>query len=51
MPRRGIYPGLRDLIGPVVLRVDDDGAIGAFQKCLHEEVGCAFGLALAKPRA
>jgi tetratricopeptide (TPR) repeat protein len=44
--------GIRYLIGPECLRVDDnDGAIEAFQKCLHEEVGCAFGLALAKLRA
>ncbi len=44
--------GVRYLIGPECLRVgDNDGAIHAFQKCLHEEVGCAFGLALAKLRA
>ncbi len=41
--------GIRYLLGPECLRVgDNDGAIDAFQKCLHEEVGCAFGLALAK---
>jgi tetratricopeptide (TPR) repeat protein len=44
--------GVRYLIGPECLRVgDDDGAIAAFQKGLHEEVGCAFGLALARLRA
>jgi tetratricopeptide (TPR) repeat protein len=44
--------GVRWRIGPEYLRVgDNDGAIEAFQKCLHEEVGCAFGLALAKLRA
>jgi tetratricopeptide (TPR) repeat protein len=44
--------GVRYLIGPECLRGgDDDGAIEAFQKSLHEEVGCAFGLALAKLRA
>jgi tetratricopeptide (TPR) repeat protein len=44
--------GVRYLIGPECLRVgDNDGAIDAFQKCLHEEAGCAFGLALAKLRA
>jgi hypothetical protein len=44
--------GVRYLIGPKCLRVgDNEGAIEAFQKCLHEEVGCAFGLALAKLRA
>lgn len=43
--------GIRYLIGPELLRVGDDGgAIRAFEKCLHEEVGCAFGLALAKLR-
>jgi hypothetical protein len=44
--------GVRYLIGPECLRVgDNEGAIEAFEKCLHEEVGCAFGLALAKLRA
>ncbi len=44
--------GVRYLIGPESLRVgDNDGAIEAFQKSVHEEVGCAFGLALAKLRA
>ena len=44
--------GVRYLIGPECLRVgDNDGAVKAFEKCLHEEVGCAFGLALAKLRA
>jgi tetratricopeptide (TPR) repeat protein len=44
--------GVRWLIGPECLRVgDNEGAIKAFEKCLHEEVGCAFGLALAKLRA
>ena len=44
--------GVRYLIGPECLRVGDDkGAIAAFKKCVHEEVGCAFGLALAKLRA
>jgi len=44
--------GVRYLIGPECLRVgDNEGAIKAFEKCLQEEVGCAFGLALAKLRA
>jgi tetratricopeptide (TPR) repeat protein len=44
--------GVRWLIGLEHLRVGDDGgAIKAFQKCLGEEVGCAFGLALARFRA
>jgi tetratricopeptide (TPR) repeat protein len=44
--------GVRYLIGPECLRVgENEGAIRAFEKCLHEEVGCAFGLALAKLRA
>jgi tetratricopeptide (TPR) repeat protein len=44
--------GVRWLLGLEYLHVDDnDGAVRAFQKCLHEEVGCAFGLALAKLRA
>jgi tetratricopeptide (TPR) repeat protein len=44
--------GVRWLVGVECLRVgDNDGAIDAFQRCLHEEVGCAFGLALAKLRA
>lgn len=44
--------GVRYLVGAGCLRVgDNDGAIAAFQKCLHEEVGSAFGLALAKLRA
>jgi tetratricopeptide (TPR) repeat protein len=44
--------GVRWLIGFECLRVDDvEGAIDAFQKCQHEEAGCAFGLALAKLRA
>lgn len=44
--------GVRYLIGPECVRVgDNEGAIQAFEKCLHEEVGCAFGLALAKLRA
>ena len=43
--------GVRYLIGPECLRVgDDQGAIKVFQKCIHEEVGCAFGLALATLR-
>ncbi len=42
---------VRYLIGAEYLRVgDNQGAIMALQKCLHEEVGCAFGLALAKLR-
>ncbi len=41
--------GARWLIGVECLRVgDSEGAISAFERCLHEEVGCAFGLALAK---
>lgn len=44
--------GVRWLIGVECLLVgDNDGAIEAFQRCLDEEVGCAFGLALAKLRA
>lgn len=44
--------GVRWLIGADCLRVgDNDRAIKAFQECSHEEVGCAFGLALAKLRA
>ncbi len=44
--------GVRWLIGVECLLVgDNDGAVDAFQTCLHEEVGCAFGLALAKLRA
>jgi len=44
--------GVRYLIGTEHLRVgDNDGAVKAFEKCLHEEVGCAFGLALARLRA
>ncbi|MBK8262425.1 MAG: tetratricopeptide repeat protein [Nannocystis sp.] len=44
--------GIRYLIGPEYLRVgDNDSAIAVFQRCLDEEVGCAFGLALAKLRA
>lgn len=44
--------GVRYLIGQEYLRVgDNNGAIEAFQQCLHEEVGCAFGLALAQLRA
>jgi tetratricopeptide (TPR) repeat protein len=44
--------GVRYLTGTECLRVGDiDGAIDAFQQCMHEEVGCAFGLALAKIRA
>ncbi len=43
--------GVRFLVGLGCLRVgDDEGAIKAFQRCLHEEVGCAFGLALARLR-
>ena len=43
--------GVRHLIGTELLRVgDDDGAIVAFRNCMHEEVGCAFGLALARLR-
>ena len=44
--------GVRWLIGMEHLRVGDDrGAIEAFRKCAGEEVGCAFGLALARLRA
>lgn len=43
--------GVRYLIGHEYLRVgDNEGAIEAFQGSLHEEVGCAFGLALARLR-
>ncbi|HEU4579665.1 MAG TPA: tetratricopeptide repeat protein [Polyangiaceae bacterium] len=44
--------GVRYLIGVEHLQVGDDrGAIEAFEKCAGEEVGCAFGLALARLRA
>ena len=44
--------GVRWLFGVECLRVGDNrGAIDAFQKSIGEEVGCAFGLALAKLRA
>lgn len=44
--------GVRWLIGVELLRVGDDrGAIEAFRMCAQEEVGCAFGLALARLRA
>jgi tetratricopeptide (TPR) repeat protein len=44
--------GVRFLIGVEHLRVgDNQGAIEAFAKCVGEEVGCAFGLALARLRA
>jgi tetratricopeptide (TPR) repeat protein len=47
----GDNQGVRYLIGPECLRVGDNaGAIKAFENSLHEEVGCAFGLALAKLR-
>ena len=40
--------GVRWMIGVEYLRVgDNDGAVDAFQKVMYEEVGCAFGLALA----
>jgi tetratricopeptide (TPR) repeat protein len=43
--------GVRYLVGVDLLRVGDDTAAGkAFRKCLGEEVGCAFGLALAELR-
>jgi tetratricopeptide (TPR) repeat protein len=43
--------GVRYLMGVEYLRVgDNDRAVDAFQKCMHEEVGCAFGLALATLR-
>lgn len=41
--------GVRYLIGVEHLHVgDNQGAIKAFERCLGEEVGCAFGLALAR---
>lgn len=44
--------GVRYLIGVEHLQVgDNQGAIEAFEKCIGEEVGCAFGLALARLRA
>jgi hypothetical protein len=44
--------GVRYLVGVEHLWVgDNQGAIEAFEKCLGEEVGCAFGLALARLRA
>ena len=44
--------GVRWMIGNDYLRVgDNEGAIKAFEQCLLEEVGCAFGLALAKLHA
>lgn len=43
--------GIRYLVGIEHLRVGDNaGAIAAFEKCLGEEPGCAFGLALARLR-
>jgi hypothetical protein len=43
--------GVRYLVGVEHLRVGDNpGAIAAFEKCLGEEPGCAFGLALARLR-
>jgi tetratricopeptide (TPR) repeat protein len=43
--------GVRWLVGVECLRVgDDEGAVAAFEKVMTEEVGCAFGLALAKLR-
>lgn len=47
----GDNQGVRFLIGPELLRLGDyEGAIAAFESGLHEEVGCAFGLALARLR-
>ena len=47
----GDNQGVRFLIGPEFLRLgDNEGAIAAFESGLHEEVGCAFGLALARLR-
>ena len=44
--------GVRYLIGVEHLQVgDNQEAIEAFKKCIGEEVGCAFGLALARLRA
>lgn len=44
--------GARFLIGPGYLRVGDtQSAIDVFETCRREEVGCAFGLALAKLKA
>jgi tetratricopeptide (TPR) repeat protein len=44
--------GVRYLIGVEHLQVgDSQGAIEAFEKCIGEEVGCSFGLALARLRA
>lgn len=44
--------GVRYLIGIEHLQVGDNhGAIKVFEKCFGEEVGCAFGLALARLRA
>lgn len=44
--------GVRWLIGVELLHLGDDrGAIDAFKRCAEEEVGCAFGLALARLRA
>ncbi len=43
--------GVRYLVGVEHLQVgDNQGAIKAFEKCQGEEVGCAFGLALARLR-
>lgn len=43
--------GVRYLIGVEHLQIgDNQGAIEAFNKCRGEEVGCAFGLALARLR-
>lgn len=44
--------GVRYLIGVEYLQAgDDESAIAAFERCAREEVGCAFGLALARLRA
>lgn len=44
--------GVRHLIGVEYLHVgDDERAIEAFEKCVGEEVGAAFGLALVRLRA
>jgi tetratricopeptide (TPR) repeat protein len=43
--------GVRWLVGMECLHLgDDQAAIEAFQRCADEEVGCAFGLALARLR-
>ncbi|MBI5518303.1 MAG: tetratricopeptide repeat protein [Deltaproteobacteria bacterium] len=48
----GDHQGVRYLVGVEHLQVgDNQGALRAFEECFGEEVGCAFGLALARLRS